>query len=171
MQKLKKSNDFDIHSFYNDLRDKSPLIFIHSLERHYGCKSPTEGLFFCVWTAAQGKILPCDNLIKTGYTLVGWCFMCQCSWETVDHLLTHCVVARNPWRFFFFMCFGIHWVPQGKVMDVMFGRRNWVGKHSSAIWNMVPFCLMWTIWREHNHHTFEDVECTRSRLLATFSSS
>jgi len=67
--------------------------------------------------------------------------MCQCSWETMDHLLTHCVVAHNPWSFVF-MYFGIHWVPLGKVMDVMFGGRNWGGKHTSAIWNMVPLCLM-----------------------------
>ena len=30
---------------------------------------------------------------------------------------------------------------------------------------------MWTIWRECNWQTFEDVESTRSQLLATFISS
>ena len=37
------------------------------------------------------------------------------------------------------------------------------GKHSSDIWKMVPLSLMWTIWREHNRHTFEDEKHTGNR--------
>ena len=37
-----------------------------------------------------------------------------------------------------------------KVIDLLFGWRNWVGKHSLDIWNLVPLCLMWTIWHEWN---------------------
>ena len=35
----------------------------------------------------------------------------------------------------------------GRVMDLLFGWRNWFDKHSSDVWNLVPLCLMWTIWR------------------------
>ena len=30
--------------------------------------------------------------------------------------------------------------------------------HSSSVWNMVPACMMWLIWREGNTRTIEDVE-------------
>ena len=41
-----------------------------------------------------------------------------------------------------------------------------MGMHSSDIWNMVPSCLTWTIWREHNWNTFEDGDCIGNELLA-----
>jgi hypothetical protein len=43
--------------------------------------------------------------------------------------------------------------------------------HSSDIWNMVPLCLMWLIWKERNCRTFEDKENTESQMLNEFSIS
>jgi len=45
-----------------------------------------------------------------------------------------------------------------EVASLLFTWRNWLGKQFSNIWNMVPTCLMWKIWRERNTHTFEDIE-------------
>ena len=44
------------------------------------------------------------------------------------------------------------------IASLLFSWRNWLGKHLSNIWNMVPACLMWLVWQEHNTHTFEDFE-------------
>ena len=88
----------------------------------------------------------------------------------MHHLLIHCTVAYNLGSFVF-RCFGIHWVLLGKVMYVMFGCRNWVGKYTSTIWNMVILCSKWTIWKVCNRCTFEVVECMRILLLVTLSSS
>ena len=33
-----------------------------------------------------------------------------------------------------------------------------VGTYSSKVWNLVPSCLMWLVWKECNVQTFEDVE-------------
>ena len=56
------------------------------------------------------------------------------------------------------------WDPVGDVKDsnvpLIFGWRNWLGKHSSNIWNMVLACLMWLIWQECNNHTFDIVRST-----------
>jgi hypothetical protein len=41
--------------------------------------------------------------------MVGWCSMCRCNGETVDHLLLHCPVARELWSFVFRL-FGVDWV-------------------------------------------------------------
>ncbi len=55
---------------------------------------------------------------------------------------------------FVFQLFGVVWVLPGRVKDLLFAWRNWFGKHDSSIWNMVPTCLMWTIWIERNHRIF-----------------
>ena len=36
----------------------------------------------------------------------------------------------------------------------------------SSIWNLVPLCLMWCLWRERNRQTFEDMESSGDQLLA-----
>lgn len=96
--------------------------------------------------------------------------MCNCSGETVNHLLLHCVVAREVWNFVF-RSLGDTWVLLGRVKEFLFGWQNWFGKHLSEVWNMVPFCLMWTIWREHNNLTFEDVENPVNRIIEVFIGS
>ncbi len=53
-------------------------------------------------------------------------------------------------------------------MDLLFGWRNWFGKQSSDVWNLVLLCVMWTIWRERNRHIFKDVESPGSQILGLF---
>ena len=48
---------------------------------------------------------------------------------------------------------------------------NGLGRHSSAIWNMVPICLMWTIWKERNQRTSEDVSRLDRQILESFTST
>jgi hypothetical protein len=35
-------------------------------------------------------------------------------------------------------------------------------------WNMVPLCLMWTVWKERNSRTFENVEIAREDMATIF---
>lgn len=99
--------------------------------------------------------------------LVGWCYLCWWSKETVDHLLLHYTAVFNLWGFTF-RSFGILWVPLEKTLDLFFGWKNWFGKHSSDIWNLVLLCLMWSIWREQNCYMFDDAKSTRPQLLDMF---
>lgn len=64
--------------------------------------------------------------------------------------------------------FGVQWVFLGAVAELLFGRWDWLGKNSSDIWNLVPLCLMWLVWRERNCRTFEDMERSMAELEATF---
>ena len=57
------------------------------------------------------------------------------------------------------------------LANTLFGWWNWFRKHSSSIWNLVPLCLMWCIWREQNWRTFDDMESSNDQLLASFSGS
>ena len=102
---------------------------------------------FFVWTVVWDKILAGDNLRDRGFDFVDWCIMCCCNGETVDHLLLHCEKAYRLWSLVF-RSFGISWVLPRSVAVTLFGWWNWLGKHSSSIWNLAPLCLTWCIWRE-----------------------
>ena len=69
------------------------------------------------------------------------------------------------------MMFGIQWVLPDKVASLLFGWHNWLGKHSSNIWNLVPTCMMWSVRKECNSCTFEEsvrsIEQLKSLLLPT----
>ena len=111
-----------------------------------------------------------DNLRLRGFDFVDWFIMCRCCGETVDHLLLHCENADHLWCFAF-KIFGISWGPSRMVSDLLFSWWNWLGKHSSYIWNLVPLCLMWCIWNERNRWTFEDLDRSKDHLLDIFSGS
>ena len=111
------------------MNDRHGVLF--PWESIWAVKAPPRVSFF-IWTATWGKILTCDNLMRRGYTMVGWCCMCRLDGETVDHLLLHYPGTNELWSFVFCM-FHIQWVMPWSVMDLLFGWRNWFGKHHSDI--------------------------------------
>ena len=94
--------------------------------------------------------------------------MCRHCGETLDHLLLHCEMAHRLWSFVL-ITFGLSWVIPRSIPDLLFGWWNWVGKHSSQIWNLVPLCILWYIWKERNRRTFEDLNSFGDQMLASFS--
>ena len=106
-----------------------------------------------------------------GIDFVDWCIMCHCYYgETVDHLLLYYVKAYRLWSFVF-NTFRISWVLSRSITDFLFGWWNSLGKHLSHIWNLIPLCLMWCIWRKRNQRTFEDLDRFDDQLFALFSGS
>jgi hypothetical protein len=59
----------------------------------------------CIETkgAFLGKILTAENLRRRRVILVSWCCMCKADGESVDHLLLHCVYAKELWDMDFAM--------------------------------------------------------------------
>ena len=57
-----------------------------------------------------------EKLLKRGYFIVGWCYMCQSCGRTVDYLLLYCNVAFELWSFVF-RSFRIQWVLMDEVFD------------------------------------------------------
>ena len=90
------------------------------------------------------KILTGDNLRRGGFDFVDWCIMCCHCGETVDHLLLHCEMAHRL-SSFVFTSFGFLWVIPRIILDLLFGWWNWLGKHSSNIWNLVLLSLLWCL--------------------------
>ena len=54
--------------------------------------------------------------------------------------------------------FGVLLVVPSKMDYLLFGWRNWFGKHSLDVWDLTLLCLIWLVWKEHNSLTFEDRE-------------
>ena len=93
--------------------------------------------------------------------------LCKGDDESMDHLFNYCWAARRL-RSLVFRAVGIDWVFPNRVLDLLFGWWNWFGKKSSSVWNLIPSCLMWTIWWERNNRTFENKELTMDKLLEFF---
>uniref|UniRef100_A0A2N9GQ21 Reverse transcriptase domain-containing protein n=1 Tax=Fagus sylvatica TaxID=28930 RepID=A0A2N9GQ21_FAGSY len=155
---------FGSKSFYQAFIGQSNIQF--PWKAIWRVKAPRRVAFF-VWTAAWGKILTCDNLMRRGYSLAGWCCMCRNEWETGDHLLLHCVQASDLWSAVL-RSFGVCWVFPNSIKDLLYGWFNSFGKHESKIWNLVPLCLLWIVWRERNQRIFDDMEHSPSKLVELF---
>ena len=94
--------------------------------------------------------------------------MCRHCGETIDHLLFHCKMTYRLWSFVF-ITFGLSWVVPRLIPYLLFGWWNWLGKHSSQIWNLVPLCIFWCILKERNRRTFENLDSSSDQMLASFS--
>ncbi len=99
--------------------------------------------------------------------MAGWYCMCTSGWETGDHLLIHCAIALDLWNTVL-RSFRVLWVFPDRIANLLFGWHNCFGKHNSEVWNLVPLCLMWTVWRERNRRTFEDEEHSNTKLTELF---
>jgi hypothetical protein len=161
---LNRQGVFDSRSYFQALH--APGVVAFPWKIIWGVKSPRRVAFF-MWTVAWGRILTCDNLRKRGFVLASWCCMCKGDDESVDHLFIHCWAARRLWSSVF-RAVGIDWVFPNRVVDLLFGWWNWFGKKSSSVWNLIPSCLMWTIWWERNNRTFENQELAMDKLLEFF---
>jgi hypothetical protein len=64
--------------------------------------------------------------------MVGWCYMCKRSGESVNHLLLHCRVVREVWNFSL-RSFGVSWVFPETVSELLSSWHNWWGKKSPMI--------------------------------------
>ena len=149
---LNGSGKFETRFFYHKIRNAAPSTF--HLKGIWKVKVPKRVVFF-IWTATHGQILILDNLMFRGRPLANRCCFCCCNAESVDHLLLFCPIALSLWMYMFRL-FGINWVMPGSVMDLLFCWYHWFGKHSSNIWDLVPGCVMWTIWTKRNWRSFED---------------
>ena len=118
---------------------------------------------FFLWTAAHDRILTLDNLMLKGRPLANRCCMCCYDGESVKYLLLLCPITHSLWTFML-QAFGILWVMPGSVADLLSCWHQWLGKHKSDIWNLVPRCLMWIVWLERNCRSFGDKEKTLDEL-------
>ena len=162
--KLQQHGVFDIKSFYNVIDGTHDINF--PWKAIWRVKAPRRVSFFG-WSVAWGKILTCDNLMRRGYTMAGWCSMCRMDGETGNHLMIHCSLASGLWHTAL-RYFGVVWVFPDNIINLLYGWYNCFGKHNSAVWNLVPLCPMWTVWRKRNSRVFEDKDHSQAKLTELF---
>jgi hypothetical protein len=98
-----------------------------------------------------------DNLRKTAHHSDRLVLYVQKEWETPDHLLLHCDIARDLWNLVFRM-FGVEWVMPRRVVELLAcWKRRFSQNDLNVVWNVIPSCLMWCIWRERNARSFEEL--------------
>jgi hypothetical protein len=107
------------------------------------------------WLVAQGKILTLDNLRCPGIWVLDWCFMCKRAGESVNRLMIHCEYAQELWSMIFCL-FGVSWAMPQTTYELL---HCWRRKGPTyVVWNAIPSCLMWLLWRERNQRAFKDAE-------------
>ena len=91
--------------------------------------------------------------------------MCKSVEETVSHLLMHYHVPRDVWCMILGR-FGMDWVMVGNTLGNV---RPWrvakVRNDVLDIWNVVPLCLWWNIWKERNSRTSENIDDSHPLVL------
>ena len=120
-----KAHIFQVKSYYDTLTCKGEGWF--PWKSIWKAKVPPQVAFF-TWTAALGKILTAENLRRRHITLVSWCCMCKANGESVDHLLLHCVYAKELWDLVLAM-FGMCWVMPCSVRELFATWQGKMGKH------------------------------------------
>ena len=80
----------------------------------------------------------------------------------------HCPIGFDL-RAFFLCLAGVNWVMPVSVKSMMKSCSGVLGSHRYAIvWGATPPSLIWCIWGERNHCTFEDKESTLPNLKFLF---
>uniref|UniRef100_A0A2N9ESH0 Reverse transcriptase zinc-binding domain-containing protein n=1 Tax=Fagus sylvatica TaxID=28930 RepID=A0A2N9ESH0_FAGSY len=115
--KPRKHGVFDTKSFYQVIDGAQDINF--PWKAIWRVKAPRRVSFFG-WSAAWGKILTCDNFMRRGYTMAGWCSMCRLDGETGSHLLIHCSLASGVWQSVL-RSFGVVWVFPDNIINLLYG--------------------------------------------------
>ena len=81
--------------------------------------------------------------------------------------MIHCSLASDLWNIA--LCsFGVSWVFPNNITNLLYGWYNCFGKHNCSVWNLVPLCSMWIVWRERNGRVFEDKDHSQAKLTELF---
>lgn len=112
----------------------------------WSSKVPPKISFF-VWMAVLGRILTNGSLRKCWLVIIDWCCVCKRAGESTNHLLLYCLIDSEMWNIVFTL-FGLSWVMPKDVSELL---ASWSGKfmkhRNGEIWNMVPHCMIWGIWK------------------------
>ena len=140
---LEKAWQFFVKSYYKIITNDDHS-FPWWMAKHVEGESSFKGGVFLLGLQLR-EILILDALKRRNICLVNWCCLCQCSEESVDHLLIHCTQVSSLCSLVFFL-FGVSWVIPKHMVELLACWKGGFGCYLAAdIWWAIPLCLMWTI--------------------------
>ena len=146
-----RSDQFRVKEAYSLLTKSDDMGFPY--KSIWVARVPTKVAFFA-WEASWGKVLTLDSLQRRGFQLPNRCFLCECEEESVNHILIYCTVVKALWDIVFGLV-DVKWVFPGTVKEVLASwRGSFVGKKRKKIWDAIPLCIFWTVWKERNRLAF-----------------
>lgn len=84
-----------------------------------------------------------------------WCCMYKLNGESMDHLLLHCIIAKDLWDLSLCL-FGVTWLMPNSIIAMLASWKGKLGNHRSGkLWTTALSCLMCCLWKEWNLCTFE----------------
>ena len=84
------------------------------------------------------------------------------------HILLHCIVVKTLWEIVLAI-FGVQWVFPESIKEVILSwRGSFVGKKRKKIWNFIPLCIFWTVWKEMNRLTFRGGSLAIQKIKNSF---
>ncbi|RVW30880.1 putative ribonuclease H protein [Vitis vinifera] len=150
-----RSGQFRVKEAYRLLAKSNDTGF--PLRSIWVARVPTKVAFFA-WEAMWGKVLTLDRFQRRGLQLPNCCFLCGCEEESVNHILIHCTVVRALWDIVFGLV-DVKWVFPETVKEVLASwRGSFVGKKRKKIWDAIPLCIFWKVWKERNKLAFKGGE-------------
>ena len=112
-----------------------------------------------MWLAIQGRLWTSDRRHRHGLQdHASACFVCLQEWDTVEHLFTQCVYAREVWQGCFQrlritatgpsqVCTLEEWWSRTRVRFAMKHRKNF---------DAVVILVCWSIWKNRNAWAFNN---------------
>ena len=88
--------------------------------------------------------------------------------KSQNAFLLHCIVVKVLWEIVLALT-GIQWVFPETVKEVLFSWRGpFAGKKRKKIWNSIPLCIFWTVWKERNRLAFRGGSLDIQKLKNSF---
>ena len=124
--------------------------------------------FFFAWEATWGKVLTLNRLQRRWRSLANRCSLYYAYEKSVDHTLLHCGKARLLWELLFSL-FKVCLVIQAFIRETFLRwQGSFIGRKRKKVWRATSLCLFWTIWKERNKRSFENMELSIQRFKFLF---
>ncbi|KAF5190019.1 hypothetical protein FRX31_020388 [Thalictrum thalictroides] len=125
---------------------------------------------FFIWCMLHGKVQTRDKLIQKGILITSICPMCNQVNETMLHLFFHCVWAQELWGDVLYTL-GREAPNPTRCVSVEKWLLEWPQLHFSdfgkAVWKVVPYAVIWSIWRARNDKLFRNIDKGSERVRMT----
>ncbi|CAL5380958.1 unnamed protein product [Camellia sinensis] len=123
---------------------------------------------FLLWLVWRGRLKTADFLHRIGVlrgNSVSLCVFCKLVPETLHHILLLCPFAWKLWSSVIDW-WGSNWVSPSSVIELL---HWWVGfkfrKKELMIWNVIPFAVIWSLWRLRNECIFRGAQPNLENLI------